>query len=259
MASTDLGVLLRWAADGGAVRSRPRPQHGEHRRGSAQYCGDSGRIRFPQVGHPKQAQRLHSRLPGLTNPNPARAPPPGRSTQQMPQVFQWLSYLTFQKYGCELLIVTEFEGLDFTCSRFARWRRPPLRARGERSCVCSSCIFKNMQTFIFYYASCCYLLDIQSSRSDWKVFPRVSVLPDVSNNLPGACFITHGDQIIDVGYPGALSRYTLDFLLLYSFLPALLVLGMISYKIRDRLVRHWRCGTTLALAQGVKLGAKIKV
>lgn len=60
----------------------------------------------------------------------------------MPQVFQWLSYLTFQKYGCELLIVTEFEGLDFTCSRFARWRRPPPRARGERSCVCSSCIFK---------------------------------------------------------------------------------------------------------------------
>lgn len=170
MASTDLGVLLRWAADGGAARSRPRPQHGEHRRGSAQYCGDSGRIRFPQVGHPKQAQRLHSRLPGLTNPNPPRAPPPGRSTQQMPQVFQWLSYLTFQKYGCELLIVTEFEGLDFTCSRFARWRRPPLRARGERSCVCSSCIFKNMQTFIFYYAICCYLLDIQSSRSDWKVF-----------------------------------------------------------------------------------------
>lgn len=70
------------------------------------------------------------------------------------------------------------------------------------------------------------------------MFPRVSVPPDVSSRLPGACFITHGDQIIDVGYPGALSRYTLDFLLLYSFLPALLVLGMISYKIRDRLVRH---------------------
>ncbi|TNM99532.1 hypothetical protein fugu_012565 [Takifugu bimaculatus] len=99
-----------------------------------------------------------------------------RNTQQMPQVFQWLSYLTFQKYGCELLIVTEFEGLDFTCN--------------------------------------------------------------VSSNFTGACLITHGNQIIDEGYPGALSRYTLDFFLLYSFLPALLVLGMISYKIRDRLVRH---------------------
>lgn len=64
----------------------------------------------------------------------------------MPQVFQWLSYLTFQKYSCELLIVTEFEGLDLTCSKFAKWRWPPLRARGQQSCVCSSCIFRNMQT-----------------------------------------------------------------------------------------------------------------
>ncbi|TSK42162.1 Cytoplasmic dynein 2 light intermediate chain 1 [Bagarius yarrelli] len=44
-----------------------------------------------------------------------------RSTQKMPVVFQWLSYLTFQKYGCELLIVTEFSGLNFTCKEvFAR-------------------------------------------------------------------------------------------------------------------------------------------
>lgn len=99
-----------------------------------------------------------------------------RSTQQMPQVFQWLSYLTFQKYSCELLVVTEFEGLDLTCN--------------------------------------------------------------APGNFSGACVIAHGDQIIDAGYPGARSRYTLDFLLLYSFLPALVVLGMISYKIRDRLVRH---------------------
>ncbi|KAA8583591.1 hypothetical protein FQN60_014799 [Etheostoma spectabile] len=96
-----------------------------------------------------------------------------RSTQQMPMVFQWLSYLTFQKYSCELLIVTEFHGLEFTCN--------------------------------------------------------------ISKPLPGACIITQGSQIIEEGYPGALSRYTLDFLLLYSFLPALLLLGMISFKIRDRL------------------------
>ncbi|XP_034464763.1 ATP-binding cassette sub-family G member 5 [Hippoglossus hippoglossus] len=99
-----------------------------------------------------------------------------RSTKQMPEVFQWLSYLTFQKYSCELLIVTEFDGLDFTCN--------------------------------------------------------------ISKPLPGACLVTHGSQIIDEGYPGALSRYTLDFVLLYSFLPALLLLGMISFKIRDKLVRH---------------------
>lgn len=50
--------------------------------------------------------------------------------------------------------------------------------------------------------------------------------------------VTQGNQVIDEGYPGALSRYTLDFVLLYSFLPALLLLGMISFKIRDKLVRH---------------------
>ncbi|XP_073337440.1 ATP-binding cassette sub-family G member 5 [Pagrus major] len=100
-----------------------------------------------------------------------------RSTQQMPEVFQWLSYLTFQKYSCELLIVTEFHGLNFTCEASKPYR-------------------------------------------------------------PGACLITQGNQIIDEGYPGALSRYTLDFILLYSFLPALLLLGMITFKIRDKIIRH---------------------
>lgn len=99
-----------------------------------------------------------------------------RSTQQMPQVFQWLSYLTFQKYSCELLIVTEFYGLHFSCN--------------------------------------------------------------ASQPLPGACVVTEGNQLIDQGYPGALSRYTLDFVLLYAFLPALLVLGIISFKIRDRIISH---------------------
>lgn len=99
-----------------------------------------------------------------------------RSTQQMPQLFQWLSYLTFQKYSCELLIVTEFYGLSFSCN--------------------------------------------------------------ATKPLPGACVVTEGNQLIDQGYPGAPSRYTLDFVLLYSFLPALLVLGMITFKIRDRVIRH---------------------
>ncbi|TRY64886.1 hypothetical protein DNTS_024587 [Danionella cerebrum] len=99
-----------------------------------------------------------------------------RSFKQMPVVFQWLSYLTFQKYGCELLIVTEFYGLNFTCTPFA--------------------------------------------------------------GLPGACLVDNGNMIIDQGYPGALSRYTQDFLLLYAFLPALVILGIISFKIRDHLVRR---------------------
>ncbi|XP_013887735.1 ATP-binding cassette sub-family G member 5 [Austrofundulus limnaeus] len=99
-----------------------------------------------------------------------------RSIQQMPVVFQWLSYLTFQKYSCELLIVTEFYNLDFTCN--------------------------------------------------------------VTKLLPGACMIIKGNQIIDEGYPGALSRYLLDFILLYSFLPALVLMGIIGFKIRDKLVHH---------------------
>lgn len=66
----------------------------------------------------------------------------------------------------------------------------------------------------------------------------VLVGADMSTPLPGACLITEGDQIIEQGYPGALSRYTQDFLLLYAFLPALLLLGIISYKIRDRLALH---------------------
>ncbi len=44
----------------------------------------------------------------------------------MPVVFQWLSYLTFQKYSCELLIVTEFHGLNFTCSKLYLLRDHPL-------------------------------------------------------------------------------------------------------------------------------------
>uniref|UniRef100_A0A671S220 ATP-binding cassette sub-family G member 5-like n=1 Tax=Sinocyclocheilus anshuiensis TaxID=1608454 RepID=A0A671S220_9TELE len=99
-----------------------------------------------------------------------------RSFKQMPVVFQWLSYLTFQKYGCELLIVTEFYGLNFTCTPLA--------------------------------------------------------------GLPGSCLMDSGNMIIDQGYPGALSRYTQDFLLLYAFLPALVILGIISFKIRDHLVRR---------------------
>ncbi|KAJ8359683.1 hypothetical protein SKAU_G00162080 [Synaphobranchus kaupii] len=100
-----------------------------------------------------------------------------RSNQQMPTVFKMLSYLTFQKYGSELLIVTEFHGLNFTCG-------------------------------------------------------------DTPGNLPEPCIMGNGDDIIEQGYPGALSRYTLDFIMLYSFLPALVLLGVISYKIRDRFNRR---------------------
>ncbi|KAG9344567.1 hypothetical protein JZ751_011239, partial [Albula glossodonta] len=100
-----------------------------------------------------------------------------RSNQQMPTVFKILSYLTFQKYGCELLIVTEFHGLNFTC--------------GKRMLTCVG--------------------------------------------TPGPCIISNGNEIIEQGYPGATTRYTQDFILLYAFLPALVLLGIISFRIRDHL------------------------
>ncbi|XP_030627112.1 ATP-binding cassette sub-family G member 5 [Chanos chanos] len=99
-----------------------------------------------------------------------------RSNKDMPRVFQWLSYLTFQKYGCELLIFTEFHSSNFTCSE--------------------------------------------------------------SSVVPGACSMISGDNIIDASYPGAETRFTMDFLLLYAFLPALVILGIISFRIRDRLIRR---------------------
>ncbi|MGH0167795.1 UNVERIFIED_CONTAM: hypothetical protein FKN15_052779 [Acipenser sinensis] len=52
------------------------------------------------------------------------------------------------------------------------------------------------------------------------------------------CDIKQGIEFIDRGYPGALSRYTLNFLMLYAFLPALVIFGVISFKIRDYIVQR---------------------
>ncbi|XP_077351107.1 ATP-binding cassette sub-family G member 5 isoform X2 [Festucalex cinctus] len=153
----------RRAADGGPAGGGPGPQHGQHGRGPAQHCRHPAGIRILTVRRDDVCRRNKVFFCGFAD----------RSTAQMPTVFQWLSYVTFQKYSCELLIVTEFHGLRFACN---------------------------------------------------QSFPR--------------CLITQGDQIVDEGYPGAVSRYTLDFLLLYAFLPALLLLGVVAFKIRDRLVLH---------------------
>lgn len=66
----------------------------------------------------------------------------------------------------------------------------------------------------------------------------ISSSSDPPVGFPGGCLIKDGNIVIDQLYPGALSRYTLDFLMLYAFLPALVLLGVISFKIRDRLVRR---------------------
>lgn len=37
----------------------------------------------------------------------------------MPMPFQILSFLTFQKYSSEILVVNEFHGLNFTCGKYS--------------------------------------------------------------------------------------------------------------------------------------------
>uniref|UniRef100_H3B7S9 ATP binding cassette subfamily G member 5 n=2 Tax=Latimeria chalumnae TaxID=7897 RepID=H3B7S9_LATCH len=101
-----------------------------------------------------------------------------RTYQEMSEPFSWLSFLTFQRYGCEILMVNEFYGLNFTC--------------GGKSY-------------------------------------------DIASTSP--CMYTQGIQFIEKIYPGAITRFTLDFLMLYAFLPALVILGIISFKIRDYIIQ----------------------
>ncbi|XP_067901323.1 ATP-binding cassette sub-family G member 5 isoform X2 [Heterodontus francisci] len=57
-----------------------------------------------------------------------------------------------------------------------------------------------------------------------------------TTNVP--CWFTQGIQYLDSTYPGAASRFVYDFLTLYIFLPALVILGLISFKIRDLIIQR---------------------
>ncbi|XP_017667122.1 PREDICTED: ATP-binding cassette sub-family G member 5 isoform X1 [Lepidothrix coronata] len=100
-----------------------------------------------------------------------------RTIEEMPTPFKLLSFLTFQKYTSEVLIVNEFYGLNFTCG-------------GANS--------------------------------------------STANNA--ACIFSQGIQFIDKNFPGALSRFTIDFLILYAFLPVLAIIAILSFKIRERII-----------------------
>nr|XP_005576055.1 PREDICTED: ATP-binding cassette sub-family G member 5 isoform X2 [Macaca fascicularis] len=50
------------------------------------------------------------------------------------------------------------------------------------------------------------------------------------------CAFTQGIQFIEETSPGATSRFTMNFLILYSFIPALVILGIVVFKIRDHLI-----------------------
>ncbi|XP_029449190.1 ATP-binding cassette sub-family G member 5 [Rhinatrema bivittatum] len=102
-----------------------------------------------------------------------------RSLEEMPQAFQLLSYLTYQKYSCEILVINEFYDLDFTCD-----------GRNHTAGSSSLCVFSK------------------------------------------------GNQFIEKSYPGGLSRFTFDFVMLYAFLPTLVILGIISFKLRDIIIHR---------------------
>ncbi|NXM33364.1 ABCG5 protein, partial [Oxyruncus cristatus] len=51
-----------------------------------------------------------------------------------------------------------------------------------------------------------------------------------------ACIFSQGVQFIDKNFPGALSRFTIDFLILYAFIPVLAILAILSFKIRERII-----------------------
>lgn len=50
------------------------------------------------------------------------------------------------------------------------------------------------------------------------------------------CAFNQGLQFIERISPGATSRFTADFLILYAFIPALVLLGTVVFKARDHLI-----------------------
>ncbi|XP_029793123.1 ATP-binding cassette sub-family G member 5 isoform X1 [Suricata suricatta] len=50
------------------------------------------------------------------------------------------------------------------------------------------------------------------------------------------CAFTQGIQFIERNFPGATSRFTTNFLILYAFIPVLVILGVGVFKVRDHLI-----------------------
>ncbi|GAB1301375.1 ATP-binding cassette sub-family G member 5 [Apodemus speciosus] len=108
-----------------------------------------------------------------------------RNIEEMPLPLKILGYFTFQKYCCEILIVNEFYGLNFTC--------------------------------------------------DLGSLTRLGRSNTTMPNHP-MCSLTQGIQFIDRTCPGATSRFTANFLILYAFIPTLVILGIVVFKVRDYLI-----------------------
>ncbi|EMP42590.1 ATP-binding cassette sub-family G member 5 [Chelonia mydas] len=59
---------------------------------------------------------------------------------------------------------------------------------------------------------------------------------NVSSGVGTSCVFQQGTQFIETTFPDAMSRFTTDFLMLYAFLPALVILAIVSFKIRDIII-----------------------
>ncbi|OWK10554.1 ABCG5, partial [Cervus elaphus hippelaphus] len=125
----------------------------------------------------------------------------------------------------------------------------------QRPMICDDC-YQSLLKFIFL-SFCFFLRNIQEMPIPFKIlgyftFQKYCSEILVVNEFYGQnftcgnsnasvstnpmCTITQGAQFIERNCPGATSRFTANFLILYSFIPALVILGIIVFKMRDYLI-----------------------
>ncbi|XP_004686302.1 PREDICTED: ATP-binding cassette sub-family G member 5 [Condylura cristata] len=87
-------------------------------------------------------------------------------------------------------------------------------------------------TYFTFQKYCCEILVVNEFYG--QTFTCGSSNGSVTAN--SMCISTQGTEFIEKICPGATSRFTANFLILYSFIPALVILGIVVFKIRDYLI-----------------------
>ncbi|XP_065690876.1 ATP-binding cassette sub-family G member 5 [Patagioenas fasciata] len=57
-----------------------------------------------------------------------------------------------------------------------------------------------------------------------------------SMSINPMCIFSHGTEFIEKHFPGALSRFHINFLILYAFVPGLAIIAILSFKIREIII-----------------------
>ncbi|KAK2528748.1 Abcg5 [Columba livia] len=57
-----------------------------------------------------------------------------------------------------------------------------------------------------------------------------------SMSINPMCIFSHGTEFIEKQFPGALSRFHINFLILYAFVPGLAIIAILSFKIREIII-----------------------